>query len=237
LNNLGLFFYLYRLPIDAIDKDVNYIASLGVEFRFNTIIGKDILFEDILKECDSVYLGIGTTVSRSTRIENIDKAHLPLPFLQQNKIGSAAKVGKEIIVIGGSNAAMDVAREALRLQHMQYPGEEVVTKTVSLEDWDEMSTIKEEIEEAKAEGVQFKPGWGPKEIEEEDGKVKGLLCVKVKSVFDEQGRFSPTFYEEKQMYLQGGYDNRGNWSGSRLFIPAKGVFRKTGVYAPQKSKG
>jgi len=193
----------YRLPIEAIDKDVDHIASLGVEFRFNTIIGKDILFEDILKEYDAVYLGIGTTVSRSTKIKNIDKARLALPFLQQNKIGSAIKVGKEIIVIGGGNVAMDVAREALRLQHMQYPGEKVVTKTVSLEDWDEMPATKEEIEEAKAEGIQFNPGWGPKEVEVEDGRVKGLSCVKVKSVFDEQGRFSPTFYEEKQMCLEG----------------------------------
>jgi len=194
---------LYRLPLEAIDKDVNHIASLGVEFRFNTIVGKDILFEDILKEYDAIYLGIGTTVSRSTKVKNIDRAHLALPFLQENKIGSGTKVGKEIIVIGGGNVAMDVAREALRLQHMQYPGEDVVTKTVSLEDWDEMPATEDEIEDAKAEGIQFNPGWGPKEVIVEDGKIKGLLCVKVKSVFDKQGRFNPIFYEEKQMCLEG----------------------------------
>jgi glutamate synthase (NADPH/NADH) small chain len=194
---------LYRLPIEAIDKDVDYIASLGVEFRFNTTVGKDILFEDILKGYDAIHLGIGTIVSRSTKVKNIEKAHLALPFLQQNKIGLGTKVGKEVIVIGGGNVAMDVAREALRLQHMQYPGQNVITKTVSLEDWDEMPATEEEIEDAKAEGIQFNPGWGPKEVKVADGRIKGLLCVKVKSVFDEQGRFSPTFYEEKQMCLQG----------------------------------
>jgi len=194
---------LYRLPIEAIDKDVNHIASLGVEFRFNTTMGRDILFEDILKEYDAIYLGIGTTVSRSTKVKNVDKAFLALPFLQESKIGSGTKVGKEIIVIGGGNVAMDVAREALRLQYMQYPNEEVVTKTVSLEDWDELPATKDEIEEAKAEGIEFNPGWGPKELEVEDGRIKGLLCVKVKSVFDEQGRFSPAFDEEKQMFLDG----------------------------------
>jgi len=193
----------YRLPIEAIDKDVNYIASLGVEFRFNNTIGKDILFEEILKEYDAVYLGIGTTVSRSTKIKNIDKAQLALPFLQANKVAEPVKVGKEIIVIGGGNVAMDVAREALRLQYIQYPGQDVITKTVSLEDWDEMPATQDEIEEAKAEGVQFNPGWGPKEAKVEDDRIKGLACVKVKSVFDEQGRFSPTFYEEKQMFLEG----------------------------------
>jgi glutamate synthase (NADPH/NADH) small chain len=195
---------LYRLPIESVDKDVNYIASLGIEFRFNTTVGKDILFEDILKEYDAVYLGIGTTVSRSTRVENSDKCVLALNFLEENKIGKGVKVGKEIIVIGGGNVAMDVAREALRVQHIQYPGEEVVTKTVSLEDWDEMPATEEEIEDAKAEGLQFNPAWGPKEvILDEKGNIKGLLCMKVKSVFDEQGRFAPTFYEEKEMLLEG----------------------------------
>jgi glutamate synthase (NADPH/NADH) small chain len=194
---------LYRLPIEAIDKDVEYIAALGVEFRFNTTVGKDILFEDLLRDYDAVFLGIGTTVSRSTKVKNSDRARLALPFLEQNKIGEYAKVGKEVIVIGGGNVAMDVAREALRLQHMQYPGEPVVTKTVSLEDWDEMPATEEEIEDAKAEGIQFNPGWGPKEVKVEDGGIKGLLCMKVKSVFDENGRFSPTFYEENEMFLDG----------------------------------
>jgi len=195
---------LYRLPLEAIDKDVNYIASLGVEFKFNTTVGKDVLFEDIMKNYDAVYLGIGTTVSRSTRVKNSEKCLLALNFLEENKIGKGVKVSKETIVIGGGNVAIDVAMEALRIQHMQYPGQKVITKTVSLEDWDEMPATEEEIEEAKAEGIQFNPAWGPKEVKlDEKGKVKGLLCMKVKSVFDQQGRFHPTFYEEKETFLKG----------------------------------
>jgi glutamate synthase (NADPH/NADH) small chain len=195
---------LYRLPLESIDKDVNYIASLGAEFKFNTRIGKDILFKTLTKKYDAVYLGIGTTVSRSTRVKNNEKCLLALDFLSDNKIGKQQKVGKEVIVIGGGNVAMDVAREALRLQHMQYPDEKVITKTVSLEDWGEMPATKEEIEEAKEEGIQFNPSWGPKEVVlNEKGRVKGLLCMKVKSVFDEKGRFAPTFFEEKEMFLEG----------------------------------
>jgi glutamate synthase (NADPH/NADH) small chain len=169
---------LYRLPLEAIDKDVNHIASLGVEFRFNTTVGKDILFEDILKEYDAIHLGIGTTISRSTKVKNVDKASLALPFLQANKIAEPVKVGKEIIVIGGGNVAMDVAREALRLQCIQYPNEEVVTKTVSLEDWDELPAAKDEVEEAKAEGIQFNPGWGPKEVKVENDEIKDFYVKK-----------------------------------------------------------
>jgi len=194
---------LYRLPIEAIDKDVNYIASLGVEFRFNTTIGKDILFEDLLNRFDAVFLGIGTTVSRSTRVKNAEKCILALDFLERNKIGERVKPGRKIVVIGGGNVAMDVAREAIRLQYMNYPGEEIQTSAVSLEDWDIMPASREEIEEAKEEGVRFHPAWGPKEVVlDENGDIKGLLCMKVKRVFDEQGRFSPSFYEDEEMFLE-----------------------------------
>lgn len=195
---------LHRLPIESIDKDVDYISSLGVEFRFDTRVGEDILFESILKEYDAVYLGIGTTLSRSTRVKNSEKCALALDFLKENKIGRGTEVDKKIIVIGGGNVTMDVVRGALRLQHIQHPNEEVVTKVVSLERWDELPAREEEIEDAKAEGVEFNPGWGPKEVVlDEEGNVKGLLCKKVKRVFDEQGRFSPEFYEEKEMFLDG----------------------------------
>ncbi|MCK4716030.1 MAG: hypothetical protein KAT54_04425 [Candidatus Marinimicrobia bacterium] len=95
---------------------------------------------------------------------------------------------------------MDVARETIRLQHMQYPGDESIkTKIISLEDWDELPATEVEIKEAKEEDIQFNPAWGPKEVVLDDkGNIKGLLCKKVKSVFDEQGRFSPAFYEEKE---------------------------------------
>ncbi|GAH32483.1 unnamed protein product, partial [marine sediment metagenome] len=214
-------------PLEAIDKDVNYIASLGVEFRFNTTVGKDVLFEDIMDEYDSVYLGIGTTVSRSTRVKNAEKAHLALPFLEENKIGQSLNVGKEIIIIGGGNVAIDVAREALRLQHMQYPGKKVIAKTVSLEDWDEMPAKKEEIEDAKAEGIEFNPAWGPKEVKlDEEGKIKGLLCMKVKSVFDEQGRFRPTFYEEKEIFLEGDMIIEAIGQGPDFSFIPEGLFKK-----------
>ncbi len=195
---------LYRLPLDSIDKDVDYISSLGVEFRFNTKVGKDISFDYLSQNYDAVYLGIGNTVTRSTKVKNSEKCLLALDFLKDNKIGNPHSVGKDVIVIGGGNVAMDVAREAIRLQHIQHPGETLNTKIVCLEDWDEMPATQEEITEAKEEGIRFNPGWGPKEVVlDEKGHIKGLLCMKVKSVFDEKGRFAPTFYEEQEMMLDG----------------------------------
>lgn len=194
----------YRLPIEAIDKDVEYIASLGVDFQFNTTVGEDVKFEKLYGDYDAIYLAIGNTDPMSTGVENSDEAHLALNFLKSNKIGEEVDVGREIIVIGGGNVAMDSAREALRLQHIQYPEDEVTTKAVSLEDWDQLPATEEEIEEAKEEGIEFNPGWGPEKIElDDEGNIKGLLCTKVKSVFDEEGRFNPSFYEDKEKFLDG----------------------------------
>ncbi|MGM0377962.1 MAG: 4Fe-4S binding protein, partial [Bacteroidota bacterium] len=103
---------VYRLPLESIDKDINYIKSLGVEFIFNTRIGRDVMFEDLLKANEAVFLGTGYTKSRSTKVRNYEKCTLAIEFLSDNKIGKQRSVGKEIIVIGGGNVALDVAREA-----------------------------------------------------------------------------------------------------------------------------
>ncbi|MBN1577769.1 MAG: FAD-dependent oxidoreductase [Chitinispirillaceae bacterium] len=193
----------YRLPLESIDKDVNHMASLGVEFNFNTRVGSDISFEDIMKKYDAVYLAIGTSQSRSTKVKNADKCMLALDFLRKSKLESGVVVGKKIVVIGGGNVAMDVARTGLRLQKMQYPDEPTEIKTVCLENGDEMPASEDEIRESKEEGIAFNPAWGPKEVRLDDGgNIAGLLCMKVKSVFDGQGRFSPSFYEDQELFLE-----------------------------------
>ncbi len=193
----------YRLPEEALDKDVDFIASLGVEFRFNTRVGKDVQFGDLLRDYDAVYVSVGLHQSRTARVENEEKALMALDFLQETKFGPQPEVGREVIVIGGGNVAMDAARTCLRLQQMQYPDEQTVTKTVSLESWDEMPASEDEIQESKEEGIVFNPAWGPKGIVVENDRVKGLECKAVKSVFDEQGRFNPTFYEDKTRLVEG----------------------------------
>jgi len=192
----------YRLPLEAIDKDVDHIKSLGVEFNFNTKVGKDITFEEIYNN-DAVFMGIGNTISFSTRVPNAEKCILALDYLKDNKIGEQRKVGKEVIVIGGGNVAMDVARETLRFQHIQYPDQKTITKAVSLEDWDELPATDLEVKEAKEEGIEFNPAWGPKEVVlDEVGNIKGLECKKVKSVFNDEGRFAPTFFEEQTKLIK-----------------------------------
>jgi glutamate synthase (NADPH/NADH) small chain len=217
----------YRLPLASIDKDVDYIASLGVDFRFNTRVGEDVSFDELRQEFDAIYLGIGLTKSRCTGVEDSEKCGLALDFLRRNKTDRPTAVTREIIVVGGGNVAMDVAREALRLQQIQHPGEKTVTRMVSLEDWDEMPATSEEIEEAREEGIEFNPAWGPRKVLLDDGgNVKGLLCMKVKSVFDDEGRFAPTFREDEEMVLEGTMIIEAIGQGPDFSFVPEGEFKK-----------
>ena len=212
----------YRLPQAAIDKDIDYITSLGVKFRFSTTVGEDVSLEDLLKKHDAVYISVGLQSSRTARIDNEDKAVMALDFLRQAAMGAEPAVGCEVIVIGGGNVAMDVARTCLRLQQMRYGPGKAVTKAVSLESWDEMPASAEEIEEAREEGIQFNPSWGPEAIVLERERVKGLNCKRVKAVFDEEGRFNPTFYEDQALLLEGDMVIEAIGQGYDLsFIPDK----------------
>jgi glutamate synthase (NADPH/NADH) small chain len=193
----------YRLPIDVIDRDVNYIKSLGVKFKFKTEVGKDIKFKDIYSSNDAVFISTGMCKGRFINLENESMAPQAIDFLAQVKSGKKVKVGKNIIIIGGGNVAMDVARTCVRLQKMQYPRAKTSVDIVCLESWDIIPATEEEHTEAKEEGVRFNVSWGPKEILLKKKKICGLECKAVQSVFDDQGRFAPTFYEEKIKTIEG----------------------------------
>jgi glutamate synthase (NADPH/NADH) small chain len=193
----------YRLPLDSIDKDVDYIKSLGVDFKFNTEVGKHIQFKDIYEKFDAVFISTGMCKGRFIKLKNEEMAPQAIDFLADVKFGKKTKVGKNIIIIGGGNVAMDVARTCVRLQQMKYPEEKTSVSIVCLESWDIIPATEEEYTEAKEEGVLFNVSWGPKDILLKKEKIIGLECKAVKSVFDEQGRFAPTFYEEKTKTING----------------------------------
>ena len=205
---LGLGIPLYRLPIYELDKEIDHIKSMGVEIKLNTEVGKDVSFEDLMKNYNAVYLGIGLSYGRSIRLKGEDHPDViqAIDFLRQVKVEGRRDIAKRVIVIGGGNVAMDVARTVVRLQQITHGGEDTMVQTVSLEDWDIMPASKEEVEGALEEGVIFNPGWGPKQvIFDENGKIKGLEVLKVKSIFDENHRFHPTFFEDQSKVLEGNY--------------------------------
>jgi glutamate synthase (NADPH/NADH) small chain len=114
--------------------------------------------------------------------------------------GPKPYIAKSLVVIGGGNVAMDVARSMLRLQNMEYNKSEV--HVLSLErNFDEMPADEDEIVEGGEEGVIFHPGWGPVKVIVENGEVKGVLFRKCVEVFDENGRFNPKYDESNTITI------------------------------------
>jgi len=183
----------YRLPYDQIDKDIDYILSLGVDIKYNVNIGTDITLEQLGQDYDAVFAGTGLHLGRSTRINGSDHkdVYYSTDLLRKIALEEDIPVGKKIVVIGGGNVAMDITRSLARLQNQKY-GKVDITAT-SLESEDIMPADREEVIEAREEKAIIDPGWGPQEIEIQNDKVKGLHVQKVLSIFDEEHRFNPKF--------------------------------------------
>lgn len=201
----------YRLPDEALDKDIAFIESLGVRIYTGIAVGKDIPFEQLREKYDAIFLSTGLTLGRSTKIPGSDHIDVvqALPLLKEIRDylrgdGLEPKISKRVVVIGGGNVAMDIARSIARLQKMKY-NEVNVTITCLERTHDEMPADMEEIEEALEEGVKIYPGWGPKEIifYPNEDKIKGIKCVKCTEVFDDNKIFNPKFDENEICYYDG----------------------------------
>lgn len=191
----------YRLPYDQIDKDVNYIESLGVKFVYNTNVDAK-KFMELHENFDAVYIGTGLHLGRSTGIPGSDHKHVfqSIDLLREITQGKEIMVPEKVVVIGGGNVAMDITRSIARLQKIKYGKVGVIA--TSLEKEEVMPADREEIVEAREEDSIINPGWGPKEIEIVDGKIKGLHVVKCLSIFDEAGRFNPKFDENDKEFFE-----------------------------------
>jgi len=193
----------YRLPYNALDKDIDYIKSLGVEIRCNTTVGKDITLEELHNQYDAVFTGTGLHLGRSTRIPGTDHPNVyqAVDLLREVTMGKEIPAAQSIVVIGGGNVAMDITRTLARIQNQRYGKVNIIT--TSLESENEMPADREEIVEAREEGATIIPGWGPVKIEIENDKIKGLHVVKCVSVFDENRRFNPKFDESQTNFFAG----------------------------------
>jgi formate dehydrogenase (NADP+) beta subunit len=218
----------YRLPRDTIEAQVREILDLGAELRLNSRLG-DFSLQDLRREgFQAVLLAIGLHRSRDLSLpgRDMDGVITGVDFLLNVNLGYRLSIGKKVVVIGGGNVAIDVARSALRQQQRQTL--EVLESTllpdklsdkelqvamnelmdvsraalrmgarevhlVCLESRDEMPAFEDEIEEGLREGLKLHASLGPQRFIGERGRVTGLETIQCTSVFDEQGRFRPTF--------------------------------------------
>jgi len=176
----------YRLPKDIVRRAVKAIENTGVEFKCKVDVGKDVTLDELKRDFDSVFIANGAWNPVSIGLEGEESTRFGMEFLANINLGVKEVPGKKVLVIGGGNAAVDVAVSALRL------GAEEATM-VCLESPEEMPALPWEIELAVEQGVKLMTSWGPHRVLKSGGKVRGMELVRCTSVFDEQGCFAPIY--------------------------------------------
>ena len=197
----------YRLPIESLEKQINYIQSIGVKINFNTKVGKDISFKEIYENNDAVFMGVGFPKAWTLGIEGEDAkgSMQAVNYLHMINSGESVEIGDKVAVIGGGNVAIDAARVARR-----FGADVTMLYRRRVKD---MPADWEEIEGAEDEGVKFEPQAIPIKVHTDDnGKVNGIEYLKAEMVQSEEGgRPRPVAIE-----------------GSNIIMPVTAVFAAIG---------
>lgn len=194
----------YRLPLDALDRDVGVITSLGVKILYNKRVGTDISMDQLASDYDAVLLAIGLHMGRSTRVPGSDHKQVTkaVDLLRQIAAGEKLAAPRSLVVIGGGNVAMDIARSMARLQLQQH-GEIRITLT-ALEDKEHFLADQTEIKESLEENIEILDSRGPQSCEiDDEGRLIGLKTWKVLSIFDEEHRFAPKYDPDDELIHEG----------------------------------
>lgn len=192
----------YRLPRNILEKEISYLDKLGVEFKLNCEVGKDVAFNEIIDGFDSVIVAVGKHEGRVDRsLKNFDAKGIfsAAAYTKEAALNRNVKeAGKKVLVVGGGDVAMDCARISRRLEQV----EEVYS--ICLEDsFDTMASSYHEIQGAIAENIQFNHAQAIKEIiVDENNRVSKVVLKKCLSIFDEEGMFSPKFDENETRELE-----------------------------------
>ena len=176
----------YRLPNYILKQELENILKLGIELECNIKVGVNIPMDQLMQTYDAVFLGIGAQKGLSIDIPGQDTKNVftGVEFLREVNSGKHVSVGKDVVVIGGGNTAMDCARVAKRLG----ANVSVVYRRTRVE----MPAITAEIDEAMEERIMFRYHTNPVKIISDDDKVVGILCVQMElKEPDASGRARP----------------------------------------------
>jgi NADPH-dependent glutamate synthase beta subunit-like oxidoreductase/Pyruvate/2-oxoacid:ferredoxin oxidoreductase delta subunit len=200
----------FRTPRDVLDKEIQRIIDLGVEVKLNVHIGKDITLDQLKKDYDAIFMGMGAQAGRALPVDGWDAPNCvtAMAFLRAFNDGRLQHVGKKVVVIGGGDTSIDVATVARRLGHIKNINptdrpEHVIAgqvahdvAAVSAKDGadvvlcsraavEKMNANKHEVEEALAEGIKIVGGITPVGVVKgADGRATALRVAKL----DEKGQ-------------------------------------------------
>ena len=198
----------FRTPRDVLDAEIQRILDLGVKTRMNCHVGKDITLEQIRKEFDAVFLGMGAQAGRALPIADSDAPNVvtATAFLKAFNDGRLQHVGKRVVVVGGGDTSIDVATVARRLGHISHANptdpelaitgqlahdvaeisakEGAMVTLTSVFPIDKMQANKHEIEQALAEGIAIKGGLVPIGIvRDAQGRATALRVMQCEAKF------------------------------------------------------
>ena len=191
----------FRLEKEVVNSEIDVLRELGVEFKTGVEVGKDITLNALREQgYKAFYLAIGAQAGRRLNIEGEDAEGViaGVEFVRNVNLGEDIKLKGNVVVIGGGNVAIDVARNATRVGAAK-------VDMYCLESRIEMPALEEEIEEAVEEDIIINNSWGPKRIVTENGRVVGVEFKKCTSVFDKDGRFSPKYNEDEVKLVNADY--------------------------------
>ncbi len=179
----------FRLEKDVVEAEIDILRAMGVEFRCNVEVGKDVTIPQLRAEgFKGFYVAVGLQSGGKLDIPggSAEGVRAGIDFIKEvNLTGNVALSGK-VVVIGGGNIAADVARTAVRC------GADSVD-LYCLESYDEMPMGEEDRSECEKDGITLHAGWGQTEIVEQDGRCAGIRFRKCLSVKNAAGRFAPVF--------------------------------------------
>jgi heterodisulfide reductase subunit A-like polyferredoxin len=190
----------FRLPRDVLDNEIQRILDLGVELKCGSPIGAGLSIDDLLRNgYQAVFVGVGAQKSTGLGVEgeDLDGVRSGLDFIRRVNLGEDVNIGRRVAVIGAGNAAMDIARSALRL------GSKEVT-IVYRRTKREMPADPAEVQDGIAEGVKFVFLTNPKRFLGRDGKLTGIECLKMmlSDERDASGRRKPVPIEGSEHVIE-----------------------------------
>ncbi len=191
----------FRLEKEVVNAEIDVLRELGVEFKTGVEVGKDVTLKELRQQgYKAFYVAIGAQGGRKIGVEGEDAEGViaGVEFVRKVNLGENVKLNGKIVVIGGGNVAIDVARNATRVGASS-------VNMFCLESRKEMPALDEEIEEAISEDITINNSWGPKRIITDNGKVVAVEFKKCVSVFDKDGRFSPAYDENDTKIVEADY--------------------------------
>lgn len=196
----------YRLPNYILKQEIDNILRLGIDLECNVKVGVNIPLDQLTREYNAVFLGLGAQKGLGIDIpgKDAENVYTGVDFLKQVNSGKWMEIGKNVVVIGGGNTAMDCARVSKRLG----ANVSVVYRRTRME----MPAITAEIDEAMEERIMFRYHTNPVKLVTDEGRVVGILSVQMElKEPDASGRARPVPI-----------------TGSEAFIPADTVIMATG---------